>query len=254
MRRKSIQSATMVVALGALVAVLVVVAGCGAATARQSTPTPATVAYASLGQIAQLNTQSLDPSSAFAQHAQSQLQAIGQHAGRPLSFAQGYDYTNADTDGNPTTHEGYYVTLGIFADGQQPYLAVGAVTADGVRTPLIWSLANWSAVVTIQQDAAGTYPAAPNPARVTLAGLMAFLGTPGQVVGLDLTASSYAPGVLPIIGALEGKQPLAGLAPFQLSAPGQTMNGADYPTPTTVSTFPPYSTLPASALATPTAG
>jgi hypothetical protein len=242
-----------------LLVLLVTLAGCaGASSARQrppaATPSPSAAPYSTLAQIAQRNDQWLDPASAFSLHAQDQLRAMGQHAGQSLTFARGYDYTNADTDGNPTTHEGYYVTLGVFAQGQPLYLAVGAVTAGGVRTPLVFALSNAAPLNTVEQDAAATYPAPPDPARIAPADLLAFLDTPGQVVGLDLTASAYAPGVLPIIGALESKQPVAGMAPFHLPAPGQSLAAAGYPSPTAVVTFPPYSTPPPTALATPAAG
>jgi plastocyanin len=216
---------------------------------------PATVVpYATLAQLAQVNTEWLNPDSPFSQQAQHLLQAIGGHAGtgQALTFDKSYDYVVADTDGNPHVHEGYYVTFGVFTSGRQTYVTVGTVAAGGVRTPLTFSLANLAQLQYVEQDRQGTYPAVDDRALIAPADLLRFLGVPGHIVGLDLVTSQFYPAIQPIISALQGERPTTGLVPFQLPATGQTLHPADYPTPISVYTFPPYSTPPASTLATPT--
>jgi plastocyanin len=217
--------------------------------------TSATIPYATLAQIAQVNAEWLNPASPFSQRAQQLLQEIsdhGDHAGQSLTFDRSYDYVIADTDGYPHAHEGYYVTIGVFTSGGHTYVTVGAVTASHERTPLTFSLANLDQLQYIQQNRQGTYPSFTDRARIAPADLLTFLGVPGHLVGLDLVASAFTPNVAPIISALQGTRTTQGLTPFQLPAAGQPLDPANYPNPTAVYTFPPYSTPPASALATAT--
>ncbi len=243
----------LAVSTGALVVLLLLAGAVALKLGTQAPPKARTaVHYATLAQIAQINAEWLNPDSPFSQRAQHLLEEIGGHAGQDLTFEKGYEYVLSDTDGNPLTHEGYYATFGVFESGGHTYVTVGAVTAGGVRTPLTFSLANLDQLNYVEQDRQGSYPSFNDRALIAPAGLLTFLGVPGHIVGLDLVASAFIPNVAPIISALRGEGPASGLVPFQLPAAGQPLSPADYPTPTEVFTFPPYSTPPDSALATPT--
>lgn len=260
-RRGPLRQRTWRLALSAVaLALLLLVAGAvvfkvGFFAPPKTSKTPTAVPYTTLAHLAQVNAAWLNPDSPFSQRAQHLLQEIGDHAGhagQPLTFDTNYDYVIADTDGYPHAHEGYYVTFGVFTSGGHTYVTVGAVTAGRERTPLTFSLANLDQLQYVEQNHQGSYPSFNDRARIAPADLLAFLGVPGHIVGLDLVASAFTPNVAPIISALQGERTTTGLVPFQLPAAGQPLDPANYPNPNAVYTFPPHSTPPASALATPT--